>query len=254
MLKPEREPEKGIDKRAEIIKPKGWLESLNCAIEGVIYAFKTQKHVRYHYAIAALALFISLFLELPMVEFVLFTISVIILLFAEMLNTAIEEVVNLVEDKHHIIAKNAKDVSAGAVLISAVGVAVMVYMIFSKYLYEPTGVALREAKMFMGHIAVVSLLLVLIAVVFLKAKSGKGRPLHGGMPSGHAAVAFSLFASISIITMDPVIFFFSLVLALMVSHSRLLGGIHTKLEIFLGAVMGLGLTLLVFQIFYLTLK
>ena len=238
----------------EVKKPKNWFESLNYAIEGVIYAFKTQRHVRYHYIIAAGALFLSLFLELPVIEFVLFAMAVIILLFAEMMNTAIEETVNLVENKHNLIAKNAKDVSAGAVLIASIGVVIMAYMIFTKYIYEPMGLVLREAKTFSGHIAVISLLLVLIAVVTLKALAGKGRPLHGGMPSGHSAVAFSLATSISLISLDPFVVILSAVLAVMVSHSRLVGGIHTRVEVFLGGLLGFGLTLLIFRVFFLTLK
>jgi diacylglycerol kinase (ATP) len=140
----------------EVKKPRNWFESLNCAIEGVIYAFKTQRHVRYQYVIAAGVLFLSLFLELPVIEFVLFAMAVIILLFAEMMNTAIEETVNLVEEKHHIRAKNAKDVSAGAVLLASIGVAIMAYTIFMKYIYNPMGVVLREARAFSGHIAVIS--------------------------------------------------------------------------------------------------
>lgn len=238
----------------EVKKPKNWFESLNYAIEGVIYAFKTQRHVRYHYVIAAAALFLSLFLELPVIEFVLFAMAVIILLFAEMMNTAIEETVNLVEDRHHILAKNAKDVSAGAVLIAAIGVAIMSYMIFTKYIYEPMGIVLRDARAFSGHIAIISLLLVLIAVVTLKALAGKGRPLHGGMPSGHSAVAFSLATSISLISLDPFVVILSAAMAVMVSHSRLVGGIHTRLEVLLGGLLGFGLTLLVYRVFFLTLK
>lgn len=233
----------------EVVKPGNWFESLNCAIEGVIYAFKTQRHVKYHYIIAAAALFLSLFLRLPLVEFVLFSISIVVLLFAEMINTAIEEAVNLIEDRHHIIAKNAKDVAAGAVLIASFGVAIMLYMIFSKYLYGPLEAGLREVKMFSGHIAVVALLLVLISVVVLKATAGKGTPLHGGMPSGHSAVAFSLCTSISLITLNPIVTILAVIMAAMVSHSRLIGNIHTKTEILLGAVLGSGLTLLVFKLF-----
>lgn len=243
-----------MDEPKRMPKSKSWFESLNYAIEGVIYAFKTQRHIKYHYVIAAAALFLSLFLDLPMVEFVLFTISIIILLFAEMMNTAIEEAVDLIEDKHHIIAKNAKDVAAGAVLISSIGVAIMVYMIFSKYLYEPMGLAIREARVFSGHIAIVALLLVLIAVVVLKATIGRGRPLHGGMPSGHSAVAFSLFTSITLLTSNPMAAILAFAMAVMVSHSRLIGGIHTKTEIILGGLLGFGLTLLIFRIFFLTIK
>lgn len=243
-----------MNRDTEIIKPKGWLGSFNCAVEGVLYAFRTQKHIKFHYLIATAALVLSLFLKLPILEFALFAVTVIILLFAEMLNTAIEEAVNLIEDRHHIIAKNAKDVSAGAVLISALGVAIMGYMIFSKYLYEPMGIALRSAREFSGHIAIIALLLVLIAVVVTKATVGRGQPLHGGMPSGHAAVAFSLFTSISLLTLDPLVAILSFIMATMVSHSRLVSGIHSKLEVLLGSILGLGLTLLVYSIYLFTVK
>jgi len=239
-------------KQQEVIKPKGWLQSLNCAIEGVIYAFRTQKHIKLHYLIAVAALILSLVLRLPVIEFALFAISIIILLFAEMLNTAIEETVNLIEDKHHILAKNAKDISAGAVLIAAIGVAIMVYMLFTKYMAEPAVFALKGVHDFSGHVAVISLLLVLIAVVVLKSFGRSGRPLHGGMPSGHAAVAFSLFTSITLLTASPLVAVLAFVMAIMVSHSRLIGGIHSRAEVILGALLGMGLTLLVYRIFLYT--
>jgi len=240
-----------MDNRKQVIKPRNWLESLNCAIEGVIYAFRTQRHVRYHYVIATGALLLSLYLRLPVMEFVLFAMAVVILLFAEMMNTAIEEAVNLIEDKHNIFAKNAKDVAAGAVLISAFGVLIMLYMIFSKYLYAPAGAYLREARLFAGHIAVIALLLVLIAVIFIKATAGKGkgRPLHGGMPSGHAALSFSIATAITLLTLEPMVAILAFIMASMVSHSRLIADIHTRFEITMGAVVGLGLTLLIFEIF-----
>jgi diacylglycerol kinase (ATP) len=241
-------------KQNEIVKPVGWLGGLNCAIEGILYSFKSQKHVKLHFAIAIVVLLLCLILKLPMVEFVLFLFSVIVLLFAELLNTAVEEVVNLIEDRHHITAKNAKDVAAGAVLIAAIGVAIMAYMIFSKYLYGPFGLVLREGVEFSGHIAVISLLLVLIAVVVAKTSIGKGTPLHGGMPSGHAAVAFSLATSITLLTLNPLVAILSIVMGLMVSHSRLEGGIHTRVEVILGALLGMGLTLLVFQAYQYVVK
>ncbi|MBE9527990.1 MAG: diacylglycerol kinase [Proteobacteria bacterium] len=241
-------------KHDDIVKPTGWLGGLNCAIEGILYSFKSQKHVKLHFAIAIVVLLLSLILKLPMVEFVLFLFSVIVLLFAELLNTAVEEVVNLIEDRHHVIAKNAKDVAAGAVLIAAIGVAIMAYMIFSKYLYGPFGLVLREGVEFSGHIAVISLLLVLIAVVVAKTSIGKGTPLHGGMPSGHAAVAFSLATSITLLTLNPLVAILAIVMGLMVSHSRLEGGIHTRIEVTLGALLGMGLTLLIFQLYQYAVK
>ncbi|MEE8185832.1 MAG: diacylglycerol kinase, partial [Thermodesulfobacteriota bacterium] len=229
-----------------IIKPKNWLESLNCATEGIIYAAKTQRHMRYHFVIATIVLLLSLFLNLPTIEFVLLAISVIILLFAEMMNTAIEETVNLIEQKYNIIAKNTKDISAGAVLIASMCVAIMGYVILSKHLFAPFSLALETAKTYTGHLAVVSFFLVIIGVVITKAYLGKGKPLYGGLPSGHSAVAFSLWTSISLLTMDPMVAILSFIMATMVSHSRLLTGIHTKTEVTLGAILGVGITSLIF--------
>ena len=240
------------DDDREIPKPNSSLESLNFCVEGIIYAFKHEKHIRYHFITAAVALILSLLLKLPTVEFALFAISVVILLFAEMVNTALEEVVNLVVgDTYSELAKNAKDISAGAVLISSLGVIIMAYMIMSKYLYEPFAKLLVEAKDHTGHLAFISLLLVLILVVVVKAFYGKGKPLHGGLPSGHAAVSFSLWTSVSLISLDPKVVIMTLAMAILVSHSRLIGNIHTTLEIFLGALLGAGFTFLAFYLYSL---
>jgi diacylglycerol kinase (ATP) len=242
-----------LEENKELVKPQNVFESLNCAIEGVIYAVRHQRHIKYFFAIAAASLLLSLILNLPTVEFALLSLSIAILLFAEMVNTAIESTVDIIcGNKYHALAKIAKDVSAGAVLISSIGLFIMVYIIFSKYMTTPFSQVLRAGSRFKVHIAVVSLLVVLISVIASKAYFGKGTPLHGGMPSGHSAVAFSLWAAIVMLTLDPFVTVLALVMALMVSHSRLVGGIHTKYEILLGALLGTGVTFFLFYIFSLT--
>lgn len=233
----------------EIKKPKNWLESLNCAIEGAIFAVKTQRHMRYHYIIALFALLISLLINISTTEFLIFAISVILLLFAEMFNTAIEYLSDIIWEKHHILVKQAKDIAAGAVLISSVGVFLTSYVIFSKYLEQPAKLFLIKVQTLSGHLAIISLLFVFIAVVLSKAYLHKGKPLHGGMPSGHSAIAFSLWISVSLITVDPLAAILSFIMAVMVSQSRLIGGIHTFFEVFAGALLGVGLTFLVFYFF-----
>lgn len=244
-----------MEQDKELIKPKNIFESLNCAIEGIIYALKHQRHTRYFFAIAAIALLLGLILNLHEIEFVLFSISVVILLFAEMINTAIESTIDLVcGKKFHPLAKAAKDISAGAVLLSSIGVFIMGYLIFSRYLINPFVIGLQTMKVFTGHIAVVALLIVLITVVASKAYFGKGSPLHGGMPSGHSAVAFSLWAAVVLMTLNPFVTLLTFIMALMVSHSRLIAGIHTKSEVFLGALLGAGVTFLIFYIFSVVSK
>ena len=94
-----------------------------------------------------------------------------------------------------------------------------------------------------------ALLMVVIAVVFLKARSGTGKPLEGGLPSGHAAVAFAIATIVSLNTQDPITSLLTIILAVMVSHSRLLLNIHTVREVVLGAVTGTAITLAVLLLF-----
>ena len=232
----------------EIKRPKNWVDSLGFCIEGIIHAFRTEKHIRYHYLTAIAALIVSLILKLPALEFALLAVSVVLLLFAEMVNTAMEEVVNLLEENYNIRAKNAKDLAAGAVLVSSAAVTIVVFIIFSRYIFGPMELAIRDAREFTGHLALIALLLVLISVIASKAHFGRGKPLHGGLPSGHAAVAFSLWVSVSLISLNPTVVILTLIMALLISFSRLTGRIHSPFEVFMGALLGMGLTGLVFYI------
>lgn len=235
------------DRRPE--KPKTFFESLNCAFEGIIFSAKTQPHMRLHYIIAATALVISIFLKLPLLEFVLFAMSIIMLLSAELMNTAIEQTVDLVEEKYHEKAKNAKDAAAGGVYMAGMAVALMCYVIFTRYVIAPYEAKLRGASEFPPHMAVMSLLAVLILVVVLKAWLGRGRPLHGGMPSGHAALAFSVLISVTLIVKSAIVSALIFVLALLVAQSRVMSGVHTFKEVVLGAILGAGVTFGIYLLF-----
>jgi len=87
-------------------------------------------------------------------------------------------------------------------------------------------------------------------VVLVKALTGKGRPLHGGLPSGHAAVSFALATFLALRTEDPTVAVLAGVLALMVSHSRLLQRIHSRGEVIVGAVLGAVLGATLFWMFH----
>ncbi len=230
-------------------RPRNLLENLNCAIEGVIYAAKTQRHMRYHFLIALASLILGILLNLPIILFLIFVISFLLLLFAEMMNTAIEVGIDIGTKNFHPLAKAAKDISAGAVLIASFGLFVTLYVIVV-YISSGDGtVIIGRVRELSGYISLIALLVVLIGVVMAKAHFGKGKPLHGGMPSGHSAVAFSIWTSLIFLTDSPLVILLSLGLAAMVSHSRLVAGIHTVKEVVLGSLFGIGLTSLVFYIF-----
>ncbi|MDX2097331.1 MAG: diacylglycerol kinase family protein [Leptolyngbyaceae cyanobacterium bins.59] len=96
------------------------LISFQYAWAGLTYAFQTQRNFRIHVTVGTVAIGLSLFLGLPWVEITVIGLTIGAVLALELLNTAIESVVDLtVKQTYHELAKIAKDCSAGAVLVSA---------------------------------------------------------------------------------------------------------------------------------------
>lgn len=226
------------------MKPSRWIESVNCAIEGILWTARTQKHMRWHFLSAAVVLFVALFFKVSTVDFLLLTLAITVVLLAEIINTAVEVLVDLVSPDYHPLAKQAKDVAAGAVLLATGGAAVVGYVVFSSRIFSAVPGKERVIADVPGDVAVVSILIVTIAVILLKAHFAKGSPLHGGMPSGHAAVAFAIAVAILFSGATLVIDLCAFILAVMVSQSRLLMKIHTLGEVLLGALLGSSLSLL----------
>lgn len=231
------------------MKPKNWFESLNCAIEGILHAAKTQRHMKIHFVVSGAVLLLSLLLDISKIEFLLLAVSITLVLFAEMINTALEATIDLIHEQYHPLARIVKDTAAGGVLIASFGAVVMGYLILSKPIFGYVTITLNVVKKAPEQITLIALILVIIVVVLMKSHIGKGTPLSGGMPSGHAALSFSIGTAIALLTMDPFITVLSCILAVMVSHSRLLLGIHTKREIVIGALIGFLITVFIFQIF-----
>jgi len=226
-----------------------WLKSTNFAIEGIIHAAKTQRHMRYHLYAAILVLISSFILGLNWQEFVVLVLLSIVVLAVEMLNTAIEALTDVLFKEYDVKAKAIKDIAAGAVLIIAMGAAIIGYII----LYEPVKKffysGLHVAKHTGADIAIVALVAVLILVVIAKAFFGKGEPLRGGMPSGHAAVAFSVWIAVTFLTESFTPSLLVFLMALFIAQSRVSTGVHKPLEVILGGLLGMTVTFLLFKIF-----
>ena len=205
--------------------------------------------MRNHFAAAVVVLLAALFMRVTPVEFALLALSILFVLCAELLNTAVEAVVDLVSPGFHPLAKIAKDTAAGAVLTSAMGAAIMGYLILAKYVFPWYGKVLTMFGTPSDMGTIVSILIVIIAVIVIKSLTGKGAPLHGGIPSGHAAIAFSIATAVSLTTHDPLISLLSFTLAVMVSHSRLLMRIHSMREVVIGSLVGSGITVIVLLLF-----
>ncbi|MBZ0156638.1 MAG: diacylglycerol kinase [Alphaproteobacteria bacterium] len=226
-----------------------WVDSANHAIEGILFAARTQRHVRYHLYSAALILLLSYILGVSRIDFLVISIAVILVLLAEMINTSIEYVVDLLSPEHREAARIAKDVAAGAVLITAFGAAVLGYIILFPYLREVFERGLYIAKHSREEVSLIAAILVLISVIVLKSYLGKGHPLRGGMPSGHTALAFSIWIAVTYSTESFVVSLLSFVLAILIARSRVTVRAHSPLEVTFGALLGAGITFLLFLIF-----
>jgi len=107
-------------------------ESFFYAISGIVYALKTQRNIKIHFAATLLVIILSFVFKLSTIEISIVTITAAIVLTAEMINTAIEAVVDMFTQEYHPLAKVAKNVAAGAVLLSAINAVVVGYLIFYK--------------------------------------------------------------------------------------------------------------------------
>ena len=205
--------------------------------------------MRSHFIASGAVLLAALFLRVSPMEFALLALSILFVLFAELINTAVEAIVDLASPDYHPLAKIAKDTAAGGVLVAACGAGIMGYLILAKYILPQYGKALAMFGTQSDLGTVVAVLVVTIVVIMIKGLSGKGTPLHGGAPSGHAAVAFSIATAVSLNTGNPLISLLCFALAIMVSHSRLLMRIHTMRDVVIGSLVGAGITIIVLLAF-----
>jgi len=228
---------------------RNWIKSANFAIEGILHAARTQRHLRYHFYSAAAVLLVSYILGVSRIEFMLIALSVIAVLLSEMFNTSIEAIVDIVSPNRSEKARIAKDIAAGGVFVTAFGAAVVGYIVLSPYIRNVFHKGLYIAKHSREEITVISFVMVVILVVITKAYFGKGQPLRGGMPSGHAALAFSAWTAVTFIAENFTASLLSFFLAVIIAQSRVATKVHTWWEVILGSLMGAGVTLLLFRVF-----
>jgi len=109
--------------------------SFKNAIEGIAWALKTEKHFRVHLILSVMALLLSVFLSVTYFEFLIILLLIFSGLAVELLNTAIEETTDAIDTKWRHDLKMAKDVAAGAMLVYAVGSAIIAIVIFLPKLF-----------------------------------------------------------------------------------------------------------------------
>jgi diacylglycerol kinase (ATP) len=229
------------------------IQSLNYAFEGVIWTLRTQRNMRIHFAIATVVLVLAFAFGVTKIELIALLLAIAFVLIAEMVNTAIEAATDIATTSFDPLAKLAKDIAAGAVLIASVTAIVIGYLVLADRVGQPTNRLLVQLRDEPVYLSLIALIVVIIAVVSVKAISRSGTPLRGGLPSGHAALAFAGWMAITFVTEGfghrVLVSTIAFVLAVLVAQTRVESGIHTTLEVSLGAVLGALVTLVLFQAF-----
>jgi diacylglycerol kinase (ATP) len=169
-----------------------------------------------------------------------------------MLNTGIEAAIDISTTSFDPMAKIAKDIAAGAVLIASANALIVGYFVFAGKVADRSSHLLDRLRDAPAEITIVALMLTVLIVVATKAYTGRGTPLRGGLPSGHAALAFAGWMAITYVTGADhrfVVSSVALALAFLVAQTRIESGVHSTLEVTYGAFVGALATLVVFQVF-----
>lgn len=231
-------------------RPGKGLSGFKHAQEGILYCFRTQAHMRYHFYIMVAVLLSGLLLNLDNRDMLVLVFAVTLVIVAEMFNTAVEAVVDLVTENYNPIAKLAKDVAAGAVLLAAMNAIIAGILIFfgQKKLMEIQNRMEENLPPDVTKVVVVGIVSLALIVIISKLLSNTGSPWHGGIISGHSAIGFLLAMTIFFTSKNPVIAFLAILLAILVAQSRVEAGVHSLQEVVLGAVLAILLTSLVYWV------
>ncbi|WP_416175936.1 diacylglycerol kinase [Clostridium sp.] len=231
------------------MKVKKLLDSFNYAIEGIIYSVRTQRNMRIHMVVALLVLTLCFFYDLSKIEILAITITITMVIMAELFNTAVEFAIDATTNYYHPLAKIAKNVAAGGVLVTAINAVLVGYIIFWDKLRYMNFVLMRKVRTASPYTVFIILVIVCISTIIIKAIFGEGTPLKGGMPSGHSTISFSIATMIALISKDFIVVVLSFLLAFIVAQSRVDSEVHSISEVFWGAVLGMLITVLLFKIF-----
>jgi len=230
------------------------LRSFNHAFQGLVFAARSQRNMRVHMVLALAVLVAGVFLNLTRLQLVVIFVAVAFVFITELINSAVEMVVDMITSEFDPRAKAAKDMAPGAVLVAAANALVVAYLVLADRLTHVSLDLLSVIRRSPAHLTMVALAAVVLVVIAVKATRGRGTPLSGGLPSGHAALAFAGWTAVTFVLVGApqgmLVSFIVFIMAVLVAQTRVETGIHSLLEVVLGALVGIGITTLIFQLWF----
>ncbi|MFH1868593.1 MAG: diacylglycerol kinase [Candidatus Omnitrophota bacterium] len=234
-----------------LLKTHKILNSFNAAIEGFLYVVRTQRNMRIHFLLALIVILFGISINLTRIEIMILCITIALVLITEMLNTALEIILTKAYAAYSYWVKTVKDIAAGAVLVASINAIIIGYFLFFSNVTIHAFATREILKISESdwHISFFILLSLVGIVVIGKTFFHRGKPLRGGMPSGHTSVAFSIWMLVALISQNTLLIFTVLLLAVMIAQSRVSRHYHTPWEVLVGAVLGSVATVLLYRLF-----
>jgi diacylglycerol kinase (ATP) len=203
--------------------------------------------MRFHIVICSLVLLSGLIFRLDRLEMAALLGVCALVIMAELFNTAIEVVVDMITENYHPAAKIAKDAAAGGVLVASVN-AVMVGGVLFLWNGRWEAMRLRLQQPPSLYIFLTGFLLLLILLMVFKIRGEKGTLLQGGVVSGHTAIAFFLATTVIFVVGNVYASVLAILLAFLVAQSRVEARFHTVREVVLGAALAIFLTVSAYKL------
>lgn len=227
------------------MKNKKLFNSFKFAFHGVVQAVQKETNVKIHLTALIIVLILSYILKISQVEFILVLIISAIVISAELFNTAIETTVDLiVDDKYTKLAKVAKDVSAGAVLIAAFSAVIIGYIVF----YERLDTLMKYKHQIFSVMPTLTmealLILVFLTIVFFRISSFKVLIMDLG-----SFISTVIGTIIIFVVPNTLISILSVIITYLFIQSRYEGNIKSLLKLLLGTIIGFIFCLIIIQLF-----
>lgn len=229
-------------------KNKTFGKALGHAIDGVIRAFKTERNLRIDYVIGLLVLICSLFFDFTKTEFACLCLTIGFVIFSEMINSAVEYIVDLVTDKYDDRAKAAKDIAAGGVFIASSVAVIVAYFLFVDKIYNATTSVIESILSSKLHILFTVIFAVVILAVILKGIFSKDGKYSKSFPSARVAIAFALTTYMYLMTESILVGAVSFVMSIMIAQVKVENTKNKPVYMVISAAMGILVVLIIYQI------
>lgn len=224
-------------------------DSFKNALNGICHVIKAERNMKIHIAAALVVILLGINYRLDKIETVLVCIAIGLVLVCELLNTAIEVLVDMVMESYHPKAKIVKDVAAGGVLMSAILSVVIGYIIF----IDRVAIDVQKAVGFLKNLDVrVSIIILTVTIVFIVIKAVVFKKKVSMRGSVDTVIAFTASAAATAVLMlngnvKNSIMFFGICMLVVVSRFR--KKMQNFYDIFIGVVTAFLIVLVIFGVF-----